>query len=118
MSYKFQAYRGDTVPFDITVTLSGAPYDLTGTTLFFTLKRRAAALDAAALISKQTGTDIAIVNAAAGTARLVLSPTDTAAPPLNVELYFDLQLKTTAGDIYTIASGAITFLQDITLRTA
>ena len=117
MNFNFKSFRGDTLAIDLAVTLGGTAFDLTGSTLFFTLKRKITDLDADALVQCQTGDRLTHTNAAGGLATLRLPAADTAPMPLNIPLVADIQVKTAAGEIYTVASGKITFSADVTLRT-
>lgn len=114
-SFNFKTYRGDTLQINAAVTLSGTPFDLTGSMLFFTVKRRITDTDAQALIKCQTGAGIVHTNEVGGL--VAIKPAeDLATMPPGVPLYADLQLKTSSGEIYTVAAGKLTFLADVTLR--
>jgi hypothetical protein len=109
-----QIKRGDTWSRTIYFEDSdGNSIDITGWTIFFTVKENADDLDADAIISKTITT---FPNPTAGEAEIVLSPTDTAQV---IENYlFDLQIKTNLGEIVTVLEGIITITQDITIRTS
>ena len=90
----------------------GARIDITGWTIFLTVKASEDDLDSAAVISKTITT---FSNPTAGEAEIELTPTDTAQV---IESYvFDIQVKTSAGEIYTIIEGILNISQDITIRT-
>jgi hypothetical protein len=111
-------YRGDTVVIDITVTLAGAAYPLTSCTLFATLKTRAADLDSAALKRCETGDGITHSGTVVGKAELKFESSTIASLPVGRPLPLDVQLRTPAGETYTVYAGTILFIQDITLRSS
>ena len=90
----------------------GARIDITGWTIFLTVKENADDPDTNAIISKTITTFSDPVN---GEAEIELTPTDTAQ---EIESYlFDIQVKTAVGEIYTIVEGIITITKDVTIRT-
>ena len=91
----------------------GARIDITGWTIFLTVKENANDLDSAAKISK---TITVLSNPTNGEAEIELTSTDTAQ---TIENYlFDIQVKTDDGEIYTVLEGVLTITQDITTRTS
>jgi hypothetical protein len=91
---------------------SHALIDITGWTIFFTVKTSAEDPDSAAIISKIINT---FSNPIGGEAELSLTPTDT-----NQEIrsyVFDLQVKTNNNEIYTVLEGLLTITQDVTQNT-
>lgn len=117
MKFNFKVVRGDTVPMTVVVTVDDVAFDLTNCTLFFTAKEDPSQSDDDALIRKHTGAGITHTNAAAGQARIVLAAADTASLPIDTELFCDVQVKTPTDEIYTVATGTITFRSDVTRRT-
>lgn len=122
MSFTFKLTQGDSASFRLNVTEDTAPYaafNLTGCTLFFTLKESNDQDDASALIKKDSNTGgITISNAATGEAVLYFANADTQNCPIEIPLVCDVQLKTSTGEIFTVASGKITFRQQTTRRTS
>lgn len=110
-------YRGDTVELVLEVTVGGVPVDLTGGTLFFTLKTSPSDADNAALLSKVSGSGITVTDAAEGRAVVTLADTETLSLPLYTVLHFDVQLKRHTGAIHTVQRGTILFEQHVTVRT-
>ena len=90
----------------------GNAVDLTGATLFTTVKQNKEDLDASAKIS----TTLAVVApATAGKATWTLVPADT---QYLAGIYFwDVQMKTAAGKIVTLINDYIEILADTTIRT-
>lgn len=123
-----EVYRGDNETFSITVKRSNTVYPLTSVTIWFTAKNDVLDADASAVIRKDTlGLGgITITDAPAGKFDLNLIPTDTASitVPTTVnpkdrfeyftELYYDIQLKTGGGAIFTIAEGRLLVKPDVT----
>lgn len=104
--------RGNTKGFDLTVTLGGAPYSLSGANLYFTAK--SSVVQAGKIFQKTIGDGITITNAAAGTAAIELEPNDTKnLPSTTTELDYDIELEK-AGKIYTLVSGKLVVAPDVT----
>jgi len=92
---------------------SNARIDITGWTVFFTMKAKADDLDAAAIISK---TITVFSDPTSGEAEISLTSTDTA--QVIGSYLFDLQIKTNNNEIYTVLEGIINITQDISIRTS
>lgn len=91
----------------------GSPIDISGWTVFFTVKAKTDDLDSAAVIAKTITT---FPNPISGEAEIVLSSTDTAQV---IENYlFDIQIKTANNEIITVLEGILTITQDISIRTS
>lgn len=118
MAKRYKVFRGDTFELTLPVTLNGAVYDITGCTLFFTVKNSINDLDTAALSQKKTGTGITHTSPTSGIANLVVPSTETELWPLNKALPYDVQLKTTANEIFTIETGFITVRPEVTRITS
>lgn len=109
-----QVIRRDDVSFDLTFTdVDGDPINLTGATVFFTVKKRATDPDDEAEISKSiTSFD----DPTSGVALLELTTSDT---DMSAGRYlFDIQLKTVDGKIVSSTAGNFLVTQDITVRTS
>jgi len=87
--------------------------DITGWTIFFTVKEKVSDEDASAKISKTITTHTDPTN---GESKITLTYTDTALTCKNY--IYDLQVKTDEGEIKTLLEGVITIKQDITIRTS
>jgi hypothetical protein len=105
--------RGDSGRLDVTVKdASGAAYNLTGATLFLTVKNALTDADSAAVIRKEvTSHD----NATGGLSHFDLATTDNATAATR---YYDVQVKTSDNKIYTLFGGLWKVLSDVTTRTA
>ena len=109
----FQWYRGDSLPLLISFTNSdGTPTNITGWTLFFTLKQFENDDDSLALIQKTVTTHS---NPTGGQSLITIPSSSTGI--LGVFPY-DVQYKDTAGLILTVVRGTIEFIQDITVKSA
>lgn len=105
--------RGDSGRLDVNVTdASGDGYDLTGGTLFLTVKNALTDADAAAAIRKEVA---AHDDAAGGESHFDLLTTDNATAGTR---YYDVQLKTSDNKVYTLFGGLWKVLSDVTTRTA
>ena len=91
----------------------GARIDITGWTIFLTVKAKASDLDTSAVISKTLTTFSDPTN---GEAEISLTPTDT--NQAIASYVYDIQVKTNVGEIYTIVEGILTITKDITQRTS
>ena len=105
--------RGDSGRLDVTVKQAdGTAYDLTGSTLFLTVKNALTDADSAAVIRKEvTSHD----SAAGGLSHFDLLTSDNATAGSR---YYDVQLKTSTNAIYTLFGGLWKVLADVTARTA
>ena len=105
--------RGDTARIDVAVLdTDGEPFNLTGCTLFLTVKTALSVADASATISKTVTTHD---DAAAGESHFDIDAGQNT--PAGKYVY-DVQLKDSTGKIYTLFAGLWTVLGDVTLRTS
>lgn len=108
-----QVIRRDDVAFEITFKDSdGVAIDITGATVFFTVKKRITDPDSEAVISK---TITSFTDPTNGLATLQLSNTDTDITP--GKYVFDIQLKTVDNKIASSSSANFFVNQDVTIRT-
>jgi hypothetical protein len=105
--------RGDSGRLDVTVKqANGTAYNLTGATLFLTVKNALTDADSAAVIRKEvTSHD----NAAGGISHFAIASGDNATAGTR---YYDVQLKDSTNAIYTLFGGIWKVLGDVTTRTA
>lgn len=89
-----------------------AAIDITGWTIFFTVKENVEDTDANAKIAK---TITAHPNPTGGESQIELTTSDT---NLIGNYLFDIQIKKDSGEIKTITEGIISFTKDVTLRTS
>lgn len=100
--------RGDTFPFDLTISLNGGALDITGSTFLLTVDPSPDPVDALANLFQNIPT---IVDAPNGIIRVTLSGAEADQTP---ETYFyDLQ-QTSGSAIRTILKGEWIVEQDIT----
>jgi len=105
--------RGDSGRLDVTVTQSdGTAYDLSGATLFLTVKNALTDADSAAVIRKEVTTHDAPL---AGESHFDLLTTDNATAGVR---FYDVQLKDSANKIFTLFGGVWRVVADVTVRTA
>ena len=108
----YSKYRGDDVALNLTFKDSaGVAINITGYTVFFTLKRNKYDTDAQAALTK---TVTAHTVPASGQTQIALTAAETAA--LNGSYYYDMSYKTTGNAIKTVDSGVFTFKDDTTIR--
>jgi hypothetical protein len=107
-------FRGNTMVFDIVVTLGGNPVDLTGAGIWFTAKMSPGA--STVVFQKTVGQGITVTEAASGAGVIELVPGDTQGlGARTVRLYFDLEVEI-AGAVYTVAAGRLVVEVDLTVR--
>jgi hypothetical protein len=105
--------RGDSGRLDVSVKdADGTAYNLTGATLFLTVKSALTDADSAAVIRKEVTSHS---NAAGGLSHFDLLTTDNATAGTR---YYDVQLKDSTNKIYTLFGGLWKVLSDVTTRTA
>lgn len=109
----FNAVRGD----DFIKTFEfkhsdETPVDITGWTLYFTVKQNETDDDDSAKIKKDVTVHIDPVN---GKTKVQASASET--NELDGKYYYDIQIKKPDASISTILKGLITFAKDITRRT-
>ena len=107
-------YRGDTKPIILTFTdKNNNPIDLTGATLWFTVKKVPTDLDVDAVIQKQITT---FTDATNGIASVVITSDDTNDLDI-MKYYYDFQLVDPAGNVTTVLEGTFKLLIDIKRST-
>lgn len=108
-------YRGDTLSRLITITNSdGTAFNLTGYTAYFTIKNTSdnSNNDTSAIFAKSWTSHS---NPTSGQTLLTATPAEMS---ITEETYkYDVQIKSTAGDITTVIAGNFIILEDITKRT-
>lgn len=109
--YNIDIVRGDTKTFALNFTSDGnTPINITGWTIYYTVKRRLEDLDVDAVIRKTITTH---TNPTGGQTEIVLLNTDT--QNLETETFWhDIQVKDTNNKINTIAFGTFNVLADVT----
>ena len=105
--------RGDSGRLDVVVKQAdGEPYDLTGATLFLTVKNALTDADAAAVIRKEV---TAHDDAEGGQSHFSIATSDNSTSGTR---YYDVQLKDSTNSVYTLFGGQWRVLGDVTTRTA
>jgi len=115
----FTITRGDTYKENWVIKdESGTPINITGGKLYFTLKNSVSDPDPGALqLTSATGEGITITDAPNGAATMTMTSAQTAA--LNVQTYYyDIQYKSSSGEIFTLARGTMTVESDVTQSTS
>lgn len=109
---KLEVTRGDDKPLTLTFTdINGTPINITGYTVFFTVKKDYALADAQANISK---TVTSHTNPTSGATTVNLTHDDTDITPGNY--YYDVQVKDTSNKITTILVDDFIVQPDVTRR--
>ncbi len=107
--------RGDDKRWSLLLTRrDSTPHNITGWTVFFTVKSAVTDPDASAKIAKNITSHASPLN---GLTLIDLSASDTASLPVGT-YYYDIQVKTDAGKIYTVQKGKFVIDYDVTIRTS
>ena len=119
--YNFQTIRGDSRLLSFTVTKqNGDVLNLTAAKIWMTAKYNFTDTDLQAVFQKTTdpGGGITIPQPTLGTVEIQIDPIDTSTlPAKNIILFFDVQIKTSDQQIFTILSGKMTIIPDVTIST-
>jgi hypothetical protein len=121
---EFTMYRGDSATFDVAVVdAAGAALNLTGTKLWFTVKRWISDLDSHAIVQKTSDSagqvTLADQTADPGKATIKVLPADTASLGADTTtLVWDVQILDGAGEMHTVADGSLTVKPDVTRAIA
>ena len=108
------SFRGDDLGIRLEfLDTSDVPIDITGWTIFLTIKKTKDDTDAAAVVEADTST---IPDPTLGKILIVVPNTTTM--HLTGSYWYDIQIKKVDGTIQTITSGNIAFNRDATRRTA
>lgn len=108
---KLSFYRGDDNTIALSFTQNDVAVDITGWTIFFTIKQKINDDDDDASLKKDVTSH---TDAAAGETEIVL--TDTNTDDLLGAYVYDIQYKDDSGNIKTVLTGEITFKEDVTRR--
>jgi len=105
--------KGDTYSIDLTIqTALGEAVDLTGATVFFTVKRNIQDTDAKALISK---TVTSFTSPTTGDVAITLTANDV---DYVGEFYYDIKVKFTSGIISSVFADKFILADHVTIRTS
>lgn len=111
-------YRGNTAGYTATVRdeVTNAPVDLTGASLWFTVKRNRSDSDPG-LFQKTLGNGIFIMDLANGVAYVEIPPADTISLSTSLRYVWDFQVRNAAGVVQTTATGFLTLFPRVTEAT-
>ncbi len=113
-STDIKVFKGDDVTFTVTVTDSdGNAVDITGTTIWFTVKKNKDDLDSDALIQKEVTSH---TNPTGGISSIALTDADTGITP--GQYFYDIQTVNSGGLVNTYGVGNFIVLQDVTTDIA
>jgi len=111
---ELEVYRGDHKTYTLTFTDGdGAAIDITGWTIFFTVKTSESDADADAVITKDVTSH---TSPTGGLSSIALTSADT---NIDVKRYhYDIQIKKDDGSIVTVTKDRFSITTDITRRTS
>jgi hypothetical protein len=99
---------------DFAVTTDGVATDLTGYTQWFTVKRRLADADAAAVFQLTNGSGITVVSAIGGTGTLTVLPAHTAGlANVRQKFYAEHVGQSPSGQVFPLESGVVIVLPSV-----
>lgn len=101
MNVDLTVIRGDTAVYRCTVTIDGVPADLTGHSIFFTLKPSLTTTDANKTFQKSIGSGVTVTNAAAGEFEVKLLAADLKPLTPGKTYYWDIQIIQPDGSVNT-----------------
>lgn len=113
-----QLIRGDTNVFTTTITLNGAPLDVSTYDIWCTAKysKDDSDLDALFQVTKAAGA-ISVGGAGNNVATITIAANLTSALTQDVSVFYDVQIKSAGGQITTVADGAMLISRDVTRAT-
>lgn len=109
--YNVDLVRGDSKTYDLTFTDNdGVALDITGWTIYYTVKERLTDNDESAILRKLV---TVVASSTVGEVEIVLENTDT--QDLEIKVYWhDIQVKNLDDKINTIAFGQLNVIADVT----
>ena len=109
-----EALRGDTKVFNLTFkTAAGVAIDITGWSIWMTIKTAATDLDASAALQVKVTSH---TSPTTGLSKITLTATQT--NTLSGAYFYDIQIKKVDGTVETVLLGKINFSDDITRSVA
>lgn len=110
--------RGDNIRFDVNITQGGAALDVSAYDIWCTGKRDIddADVDAVFQVTKAGG-QITVTGAGNNIARVNIPGASTSALTEDVNLFYDVQIKSGTGEITTVADGRMQIRKDVTRAT-
>lgn len=108
-----KAFRGDDGLITLKFLRGEADQDITGWTVFFTMKKNIEDADDDADLKKDV-----TVHTSPTTGETAITWTDVEADDFLGVYYFDIQYKDDTGEIKTVMKGTLTFIEDVTRRIA
>lgn len=114
-----EMYRGDTLPFRITITNAGSGVNIQGALFRMTAKYSIGDSDSDAVFSITSPGYIIITDALNGIISINIPPSATTSlPPRECNLYYDIQMEDGTESIYTVCSGILTVYPDVTITSS
>lgn len=112
--------RGDDQTLNVQVVdNAGGIINITGSQWWFTVKNAITDPDPSKVFQKTLGDGITITNAVMGQLRVTIAAADTdGLPTNNVAMVYDLQMKSSLGEVDTINMGNFVVIPDVTRGTS
>lgn len=113
---QLEMVRGDTPVWELAVTdKNGAPYDISGSTIWMTAKNNIDDTDLAAIFQLSTTTgEITLTTPLSGLAQIIPTAAATSGLTADAQLYYDIQVRTPANRTFTVVKGTLIVSRDVT----
>mgnify|MGYP001173740760 CR=1 FL=1 len=116
-AHDFRDVQGDDIHLTVAIQEDGVAVDITGGSIWITFKNNLTDVDTSAVLQVAWGAAAGargpLTSPASGIHEIHLTNTDTA--NLNSEYYYDIQYKSTAGDVITLLIGKWDFTHERTV---
>lgn len=110
--------RGDAIKFSVTITQGGVALDVSAYSIWCTGKVNLDDLDAAAVFQvTKAGGQITVTGAGNNVANVTIPGSATSSLTDDINLFYDVQIKSPGGDINTVADGRMQIRKDVTRAT-
>jgi len=109
-------FKGDNVTLFVQITESDASADISGFSFIFTVKDNISEpqLNAEIIKSSDIASEITLINPSIGEIEIYILPNDTKNLSGEGRFYYDIQMTTATGEIYTIVQDYIFIKEDVT----
>jgi hypothetical protein len=112
-----EMYRGDTYVFDVTVLNAGNPINITDYQFRMTAKYTITDTDVDAVFTISSPGNIELTDPSNGEVTVTISPANTSSLERGqtYRLYYDLQMYSAPGTVYTICNGILKINPDVSV---
>lgn len=108
-------YRGDDKSIDLVITQNGSPFNISGATIFMTIKPQFTVSDDTTAIGSWTVTNHTYPNSGMSTISITNTQSNSWTPGT---YWYDIQYKSSGATITTFVRGRFVVADDVTRRTS